>query len=90
MDDPTIKTILRNTFHSKKTYLCRDKYEQAGAELGKDQLKLELGFTLIKVCCIMFLAAMNSSRSDDVTKSVVCVFVVLFFSLQHSMHKNEQ
>ena len=26
--------------------------EQAGTELGQDQLQLELGFTLIEVCCI--------------------------------------
>ena len=39
-----------------------------------------------------FLAAMSSSRSDDVTKSVclcVCVSVVIFFSLEHSMHKKQ-
>ena len=29
--------------------------EQAGAELGQAQLQLELGFTLIKVCCISLM-----------------------------------
>ena len=29
--------------------------KQAGAELGQAQLKLELGFTLIKVCCISLM-----------------------------------
>ena len=29
--------------------------EQAGAELGQAQLQLELGFTLIKVCCIILI-----------------------------------
>ena len=29
----------------------KDKYQQAGAELGQAQLKLELDFTLIKICC---------------------------------------
>ena len=41
-----------------------------------------------------FLAAMSSSRSDDVTKFVcvcvvrvcVCPFVVILFSLEHSKH----
>ena len=36
-----------------------------------------------------FLAAMSSSRSDDVTKFVrvfVCSCVVIFFSLEHSKH----
>ena len=28
---------------------------QAGAELGQAQLQLELGFTLIKVCCIILI-----------------------------------
>ena len=31
------------------------KEEQAGAELGQAQLQLELGFTLIKVCCISLM-----------------------------------
>ena len=29
--------------------------KQAGAELGQAQLQLELGFTLIKVCCITLM-----------------------------------
>ena len=29
--------------------------KQAGAELGQAQLQLELGFTLIKVCCIILM-----------------------------------
>ena len=29
--------------------------KQAGAELGQAQTQLELGFTLIKVCCIMLI-----------------------------------
>ena len=29
--------------------------EQAGAELGQTQLKLELGFTSIKICCIKLM-----------------------------------
>ena len=29
--------------------------KQAGAELGQAQLQLELGFTLIKVCCIVLM-----------------------------------
>ena len=29
--------------------------EQAGAELGQAQLQLEIGFTLIKVCCISLM-----------------------------------
>ena len=35
--------------------LIRDNVEQAGAELGQAQLQLELGFTLIKVCCITLM-----------------------------------
>ena len=31
------------------------KWKQAGAELRQAQLKLELGFTLIKICCISLL-----------------------------------
>ena len=29
--------------------------QQAGTELGQAQLQLELGFTLIKVCCITLM-----------------------------------
>ena len=29
--------------------------QQAGAELGQDQLTLELGFTLIKIFCIKLM-----------------------------------
>ena len=29
--------------------------KQAGAELGQAQLKLELGFTSIKICCITLM-----------------------------------
>ena len=33
----------------------KKKIKQAGAELGQAQLKLELDFTLIKICCITSL-----------------------------------
>ena len=36
-------------------YIVIDYIEQAGAELGQAQLQLELGFTLIKVCCISLM-----------------------------------
>ena len=35
--------------------LLQDIVKQAGAELGQAQLQLELGFTLIKVCCITLM-----------------------------------
>ena len=35
--------------------LFQSEDEQAGAELGQAQLQLELGFTLIKVCCISLM-----------------------------------
>ena len=31
------------------------RIKQAGAELGQAQLQLELGFTLIQVCCIILM-----------------------------------
>ena len=33
----------------------RKTFKQAGTELGQAQLQLELGFTLIKVCCIILM-----------------------------------
>ena len=32
-----------------------NSFKQAGAELGHAQIQLELGFTLIKVCCITLM-----------------------------------
>ena len=48
--------------------------KQAGAELGQALLQLELGFTLLKVCCITFLEAVASlglvvSLSQSVSQS---------------------
>ena len=42
------------------TNYCREntydqKIKQGGAELGQAQIQLELGFTLIKVCCISLM-----------------------------------
>ena len=37
-----------------QTFLVKEIEKQAGAELGQAQLQLELGFTLIKVCCISY------------------------------------
>ena len=36
-----------DAFEAEK--LTKQKWEQAGAELGQAQIKLELGFTLIKI-----------------------------------------
>ena len=41
-------------------------YEQAGAELGQAQLKLEQGFTSITICCIKFQALSLLSRVEGV------------------------
>ena len=38
-----------------QVYQTNYKETQAGAELGQAQLQLELGFTLIKVCCIILM-----------------------------------
>ena len=35
--------------------LLENNLEQAGTELGQAQLQLELGFTLIKMCCITLM-----------------------------------
>ena len=35
--------------------VVRKSWKQAGAELGQAKLQLELGFTLIKVCCIILM-----------------------------------
>ena len=34
--------------------------KQAEAELGQAQLKLELGFTLIKICCIKLMTGLTT------------------------------
>ena len=46
--------------------------EQAGAELGQTQLKLELGFTSIKICCIKLITYLHlliytTSRNQSLT-----------------------
>ena len=43
---------------------------------------------MLKICpIIVFLAAMSSSRSDDVNKSVcVCLSGVILFSFENSKH----
>ena len=33
--------------------------KQAGAELGQAQLRLELGFTLIEICCIKLITRLD-------------------------------
>ena len=41
----------------RKVYNGGEK--QAGAELGQAQLKLELGFTLSKICCIKLMTRLT-------------------------------
>ena len=40
---------------SKDNLTYEDNLKQAGAELGQAQLQLELGFTLLLVCCIILM-----------------------------------
>ena len=44
-----------NTLHPTQGGRLSFKRKQAGAELGQAQLQLELGFSLIKVCCISLM-----------------------------------
>ena len=61
---PMLRTIPFQILSPKKApvnliLLLEHSYEkskqQAGAELGQAQLQLELGFTLLKVCCIIWM-----------------------------------
>ena len=45
-----MKTTWKQTSHKNE-----ESRKQAGAELGQAQLQLELGFTLIKFCCIILM-----------------------------------
>ena len=46
----SVDFLTKDFLHNSK-----EKIKQAGAELCQAQLQLELGFTLIKVCCIILI-----------------------------------
>ena len=58
--------LLQSFSHSKTLWPCSSTFtntllhcEQAGAELGQVQLKMELGFTSFKICCNQLIDKKN-------------------------------